>query len=258
MRNPDVRHGFFGREGGHSNGIYKSLNCGLGSDDDRDNVMRNRTHVATALGLEPENLVTAFQSHTADVAIINGVPDDPPQVDALVTNKRGLALGVLAADCTPVLLADAGAGIIGAAHAGWRGALDGILDMTVQVMCEIGGRRQDIHAVIGPTIRQVSYEVGVEFRDRFEAANTNNAAFFIHSDRRGFFRFDLPGYVARRLGTLGLASVFDTGIDTYANDTRFFSYRRATHANEPDYGRQISAITLGPAKFGCEKTDMPT
>jgi len=249
MRNPDVRHGFFGREGGHSTGIYGSLNCGLGSNDDQANVARNRAHVATALGLAPEYLVTAFQSHTADVAIINGVPDAPPQVDALVTDKRGLALGVLAADCTPVLFADAKAGIIGAAHAGWRGAADGVLDMTVQVMCEIGGKRQDIHAVIGPTIRQVSYEVGVEFRDRFHAANTANARFFIHSDRRGFFRFDLPGYVAMRLGALGLASVSDTGEDTYADKARFFSYRRATHANEPDYGRQISAITLGPANF---------
>jgi len=249
MRNPDVRHGFFGRQGGHSTGLYSSLNCGLGSDDDRAAVQRNRTHVATALGLAPDQLVTAFQSHTADVAIINGVPDEPPRVDALVTNKSGLALGVLAADCTPVLFADARAGVIGAAHAGWRGALDGVLDMTVQVMCEIGGKRQDIHAVIGPTIRQISYEVGVEFRDRFEIADQRNGRFFIHSERRGYFRFDLPGYVAKRLDALGLASVSDTGDDTYANETRFFSFRRATHRQEPDYGRQISAITLGPATF---------
>ncbi|VAW12608.1 FIG00003370: Multicopper polyphenol oxidase [hydrothermal vent metagenome] len=253
MRNPDVRHGFFGRIGGHSTGIYTSLNCGLGSDDDTRTVLRNRGHVATALGVLPDQLVTAYQSHTADVAIINGVPDEPPPVDALVTDKCGLALGVLAADCTPILFADARAGVIGAAHAGWRGALAGVLEMTVQVMGEIGARRQDIHAVIGPTIRQGSYEVGVEFRDRFEAADASNGRFFIHSDRRGYFRFDLPAYVAHRLAHLRLASVTDTGLDTYGDEKRFFSYRRSTHRGEPDFGRQISAITLGPATFDAQK-----
>lgn len=252
MRNPDVRHGFFGRQGGYSAGIYASLNCGLGSDDDTGTVLRNRTHVATALGLPPYQLVTAYQTHSADVAIINGVPDDPPQVDALITAKTGLALGVLTADCAPILFADANAGVIAAAHAGWRGALSGVLEMTVQVMCEIGAGRHDIHAVIGPTIRQGSYEVGVEFRDRFDAADTRNGRFFVRSDRRGFFRFDLPAYIAHRLHPLGLASVADTGLDTYGDEKRFFSYRRATHRRDPDFGRQISAITLGPTTFDAQ------
>jgi hypothetical protein len=249
MRNPDVRHGFFTREGGHSTGIYRGLNCGLGSDDDAAIVRRNRAHVTTALGLKPDQLVTAYQTHSADVAIVSGVPDEPPKVDALVTATPGLALGILTADCTPVLFADAAAGVVGAAHAGWKGALGGVLEMTVDVMCEIGARRRHIRAVIGPTIRQPSYEVGVEFRDRFVAADAANAGLFVRSDRRGYFRFDLPGYAARRLVRLGLAGVADTGEDTYADEARFYSYRRTTHRKEPDYGRQISAITLGPAAF---------
>lgn len=249
MRNPDVRHGFFTREGGHSTGIYKGLNCGLGSDDDADTVRRNRAHVAASLGVMPDQLVTAYQTHSADVAIINGIPDDPPQVDGLVTNKRGFALAILTADCTPVLFADDHAGVIAAAHAGWRGSLDGILEMTVDVMCEIGARRSNIHAAIGPAISQASYEVGVEFKDRFTEVDESSGAFFVHSDRRGFFMFDLLAYVAMRLGKLGLASVTDTELDTYADEAKFFSYRRTTHRKEPDYGRQISAITLGPAAF---------
>lgn len=249
LRNPDVRHGFFTREGGHSSGIYRGLNCGLGSDDDPVFVRRNRAHVTTALGLRPDQLVTPFQTHSADVGIVSGVPDAPPKVDALVTVTPGIAVGILTADCTPVLFADPVAGVVGAAHAGWKGALSGVLEMTVDVMCELGARRKHLHAVIGPTIRQPSYEVGVEFRDRFVAAAASNADFFVRSDRRGFFRFDLTGYCTLRLGRLGLASVSDTGGDTYTDEARFYSYRRATHRKEPDYGRQIAAITLGPAAF---------
>lgn len=249
MANPEMRHGFFTRRGGWSTGIYESLNCGLGSNDDRATVERNRAHVATSLGLLPHQLVTAYQTHSSNVAVLDGPPAEPLRVDALVATTPGIAVGVLTADCAPVLFTDHVAEIVAAAHSGWRGALGGILEETVSAMEAHGAARHRIAAAIGPAIQQRAYEVGAEFRDRFIADDGANARFFVPSDRPDHFRFDLPGYCAMRLGRLGLAAVDVSRDCTYANERDYFSYRRATHRGEADYGRQISAITLGPAEF---------
>ena len=249
MVSPELRHGFFTRQGGWSSGIYESLNCGLGSDDLRDNVQRNRAHVATALGMMPHNLVTGHQTHSSEVAILDQIPDQAPRADALVTASTGIALGILTADCAPVLFADPAAQIVGAAHAGWRGALEGVLDATVGAMEQLGAARSQIIAAIGPAIHQGAYEVGEEFRQRFCDADAANDRFFIASDRPAHFRFDLPAYCQDRLSRLGLAQITASQNCTYSEPGLFFSYRRATHRGEADYGRQISAITLGPAGF---------
>lgn len=241
-----IRHGFFSREGGHSGGIYSSLNCGPGSADDPENVIQNRALVAGALGVVPSGLITLYQVHSP-IAIIVDQPwlqADAPKADAMVSAEPGIALGVLSADCVPVLFADVEAGVIGAAHAGWKGASGGILEATVAAMEELDADVARIHAVIGPCIHQPSYEVGSEFRDVIIELSPENARFFADGAKSEHFQFDLPGYVAARLQSTGVCHVEDLSIDTYADEARFFSFRRTTHRNEPDYGRQISAIAL--------------
>ena len=241
-----VRHGFFTRQGGVSEGIYASLNCGFGSRDRADDVAENRSRVAQALAVDRQALNTVHQIHSADVATVATVwePAAAPRADAMVCRTPGIAIGVLTADCGPILLADAEVGVIGAAHAGWRGALNGIVEATIDAMCDLGAGRARIAAALGPCIAQASYEVGPEFRDAFLDAEATNDGFFIASDRRDHFRFDLPGYVAQRLARAGIATLERLEVDTYAEADRCFSYRRATHAGEDDYGRLISAIAL--------------
>lgn len=241
-----IVHGFFTREGGHSTGIFSSLNCGLGSGDDTDTVRRNRAEVAGALGVAEDRLLTAYQIHSPEVVVVNGPWETPerPRVDALVTRVPGLAIGVLTADCGPVLLADAAAGVIGAAHAGWKGALAGVTERTLAAMEGEGARRDRITAVIGPTISQSAYEVGPEFPERFVEADPDNVRFFRPSARAGHSLFDLSGYIADRLRREGVGSVVNLSLCTFGDEQRFFSYRRTTHRNEKDYGRLISAIAL--------------
>jgi hypothetical protein len=249
LEDPALRHGFFTRKGGVSDGLYRSMNCGFGSGDDPGDVALNRARVATALGLLPHQLVTVHQTHSTDVAVLDGPPEKTVRADALVTARTGLALAVLTADCAPVLLTDHRAGVIGAAHAGWRGALDGVLEATVAAMVGLGARAGHIAAAVGPAIGQANYEVGPEFEERFRAADPANGRFFVPSARAAHHRFDLAGYCARRLERAGLRAVEVLARCTYAESADFYSYRRATHRGESDYGRQISAITLGPAAF---------
>ncbi len=242
---PRVRHAFFTREGGVSDGIYASLNCGLGSDDVTDAVVENRARAMARLERPADELVTAYQVHSANVVEVTEpwAPSRSPEVDGLVTRTPGVALGVLSADCAPVLFADAEAGVVGAAHAGWKGALGGVLDATVAAMRELGAETRRISAVVGPCIAQASYEVGAEFRNTFLAADAASDRFFVAGARDGKYQFDLPGYATARLEALGV-STEATGQDTCVDDRRFFSYRRATHRNESDYGRGLSAILL--------------
>jgi len=244
-----VRHGFFTREGGCSRGIYASLNCGLGSNDDKALVLRNRAAVARRMGVEPEALLTVWQWHSADVIRAEGPwdPHHPPKADAMVTDRPGLALGVLTADCAPVLFASDDGRVVGAAHAGWKGALAGVLEATIASMESLGATRGSIHAAIGPAISQPSYEVGPEFRERFLEDDPGNARFFTALEGEGRPRFDLPAYVRTRLERAGVASVSDRSSCTYADEARFFSFRRATHREEPGYGRLISTIAIQPA-----------
>jgi YfiH family protein len=246
LQRDGVRHGFFTRNGGVSEGIFASLNCGFGSGDDAERVRENRRRVLAALDLAPDRLATCYQVHSP-IAVVVDAPfpqQARPRADAMVTRRPGLALGILTADCVPVLFADAEAGIIGAAHAGWRGALGGVLEATVKAMVELGASRQRLRAGIGPAIAQPSYEVGPEFPAPFLAEDAANAAFFIAAPRAGHFLFDLPGYVARRLERLGLGEIALAGGDTAAEPERFFSYRRSRLRNEPDYGRELSVICL--------------
>ncbi len=245
-RSAGIRHGFFDRRGGVSTGIHASLNCGLGSDDDPDHVRENRRRVAAALGVAPGDLLTAYQIHSATaMAVTAPWPEDArPRADGLATDRRGLALGVLSADCAPVLLADAEAGVVGAAHAGWRGALAGVTDAVIAVMETLGARRQRIRAAVGPCISQACYEVGAELRQAFLDVAPDNDALFAPSTRADHFRFDLEGYVAQRLARADIAMVERLGRCTYADEDAFFSFRRATHRGECDYGRSLSAIAL--------------
>jgi YfiH family protein len=241
-----VRHAFFTRSGGVSEGFYESLNCGYGSDDDADRVAENRARAMAGIGLEPGRLATAYQVHSNRVAVVEALwpLGQAPQADALVTRERDLALGVLTADCAPVLLADAGAGVVGAAHAGWRGALDGVLEATVEAMEALGAKRGRIAAGVGPTIAQRSYEVGPEFPAPMLEQSADNSDFFCTARREGYFLFDLKGYVARRLSSMGLKGVQCLPCDTCGEPDRFFSYRRSRRLGEPDYGRGLSAIYL--------------
>jgi polyphenol oxidase len=241
-----IRHGFFTREGGVSGGIFASLNCGYGSADESGNVSENRGRAMDALGVARDRLVTCYQFHSAEVVVVEAVwtLEDRPRADAMVTRRPGIALGILTADCAPVLFADAEAGVIGAAHAGWRGALTGVLDATVQAMVELGAAPQRISAGVGPCIGRASYEVGPEFPTRFLAESPDNAGFFAAAPRAGHFHFDLAGYVAMKLQRLGLARLERSGGDTAAEAERFFSYRRSCLRQEPDYGRELSAIAL--------------
>jgi polyphenol oxidase len=239
-----ITHGFFTREGGHSTGMFSSLNCGLGSGDDIAVVKKNRGVAAKSLGVAETHLVSAYQVHSPEVLIIDVPFVERPKVDGLVTATRGLALGVLTADCGPVLFADEKAGVIGACHAGWKGAVTGITDSTIAAMEKLGARRAHIVAVLGPTISQSAYEVGPEFPAPFLRVDESDQRFFIPSVKNSHYMFDLPGYLINRLETSGVGQVHDLGLCTYADEKRFFSYRRATHRNEKDYGRLISAIAL--------------
>ncbi len=241
-----LRHGFFTREGGHSGGLFASLNCGYGSGDDKPTVARNRAAAASRLGVASESLLTVWQWHSPDVIVAEAPWDPlvPPKGDAIVTSEPGLAIAVLTADCAPILFADEEAGVIGAAHAGWKGALAGVSDATVSVMEQKGARRQRITAIIGPTISSKAYEVGPEFPAPFIEEDAGNADFFIPSARAAHHMFDLPGYLKRRLTSKGVGRVVDLALCTYSDEARFYSYRRATHRREKDYGRQISAIAL--------------
>lgn len=242
---PGLRHAFFTREGGVSTDIYASLNGGVGSDDDAAHVTENRRRMAEHLGVQPSHFLTAFQIHSPDVAVATAPWDTAsrPRADAMVTNVPGLALGVTAADCGPVLFADPAARVIGAAHAGWKGAFGGVIENTIAAMENLGASHATMIAAVGPLIRQPSYEVGAEFVARFTEADKDNARFFVPSSRADHSMFDLAGYIRLRLERAEILTIDDTGIDTYADD-RFFSYRRTTHRKEPDYGRNIHAIVL--------------
>lgn len=250
LDDPDgrIRHGFFGRTGGVSEGLYRSLNCGYGSGDDPEAVRENRARATANCGLSSATLCTAYQVHSAEALAVTApwAREDAPRVDAMVTATSGLALAILTADCVPVLMADREAGVIGAAHAGWRGALSGVLEAAVEAMLGLGARAGTTRAVIGPAIGAASYEVGPEFPAPFLARRAQDEDLFIPARRDGHFFFDIVGYVARRLGTLGLAAVDSTGGDTCAESDRYFSYRRSVHRGEPDYGRNISIVALGP------------
>jgi YfiH family protein len=241
---PGVKHGFFTRNGGASSGIYGSNNCAFGSQDDRDHVARNRDACAERLGASA--LVTVYQRHTADVVTVDAPwpYDKNPVADALVTKQRGIAIGILTADCTPVLLADAEAGVIAAAHAGWRGAFDGVLANTVTAMTKLGATPANIIAAVGPCIAQASYEVGPEFVARFVERDPALARYFTAPKANGHSHFDLPAFSADALKAAGVGTVVTQGSDTCADESAFFSYRRATLRGEPDYGRQLSAISL--------------
>ena len=240
-----VRHGFFTRAGGVSEGVYATLNGGVGSRDAAENVMENRARMAARLGCAPHRLLTAYQVHSPDVV----VAQEPwsaqarPRADAIVTGRAGLAIGVSTADCGPVLLADAQARVVGAAHAGWRGALAGVIETTLAAMERLGAARGRIVATLGPMIRQRNYEVGPEVVARFLAARADNARFFTPSARPRHALFDLAGYILAQLDHAGVACE-DLGLCTYGDDARFYSFRRATHCGEADYGRHINAIVL--------------
>ncbi len=244
-----LRHGFFTREGGVSEGIFAALNVGLGSSDNPDHVRENRRRAAATLDVAGDALVTAYQIHSAKVAVVDKPwkPGGAPQVDAMVTARPGVALGILTADCAPILLADVRSGVIGAAHAGWKGAISGVIEATVEAMVELGARKSRILAAVGPCIAQDSYEVGPEFPAPFVAEDPNNGRHFRpdrNRDGEPRWRFDLGGYVSDKLERLGLAAVEVLPYDTCADDRHFFSYRRACLRGEKDYGRGLSAIAL--------------
>ena len=238
-----VRHGFFTRKGGASSGIFKGLNCGPGSSDQAEVVAINRARVAAAMGVDPDHLQTLHQVHSADVVTLDAPLTDRPRADAMVTATPGLALGILTADCQPVLFADRAAGVVGAAHAGWRGVKDGVLEATLAAMEALGAARKDIVAVIGPCISQAAYEVGPEFVESFIDDNPEHARFFAagKGDRA---LFDLPAFGLARLRAAGVGHAEWTRHCTYADEARFFSYRRTTHRAEADYGRLIAVIRL--------------
>jgi polyphenol oxidase len=243
---PGIRHAFFTRAGGVSSGIYAGLNGGLGSNDVQDKVLENRRRMAAKLDVAPEKLLTLHQIHSPDVVVAT----DPwpatvrPKGDAMVTKVPGIALGVTAADCGPVLFVDPKARVIGAAHAGWKGALVGVLEATIAAMEGEGASRGDIVVGLGPMLHQRNYEVGMEFVARFEEADADNARFFASASRHGHAMFDLPGYIHARLAAAGVLMVDDIDLCTYADEDSFYSYRRATHRKEADYGRHVHAIVL--------------
>jgi YfiH family protein len=242
---PGLRHAFFTREGGVSDGIYAGLNGGLGSNDDPRNVAENRRRMAEQLAVAPDHFLSVHQIHSPD-AVVASRPWESgprPRADAIVTRIEGLAIGITAADCGPILLVDPNARVIGAAHAGWKGALTGILESTIRAMEGLGAERDGMVAAIGPMIRQHSYEVGSEFVERFIDAEADNAVFFMPSTRERHSMFDLAGFIRMRLENAGVLMIDDVGVDTYS-DERFYSYRRSVHRKEPDYGRHVHAIAL--------------
>jgi YfiH family protein len=240
-----VSHGFFTRQGGVSTGIYESLNCGIGSKDKRESVLENRARATISLGVASSRLATPYQIHSSDTVVVTEVwqTGQGPKADAVVTDRPGIALGVGSADCGPILFADSRLGVIGAAHSGWRGALGGVLESTIAAMERLGARRERIVAVLGPTISQPNYEVGAEFRAKFLEADARNESFFRPSPRPGHALFDLPAYIIERLASAGVNAT-SMALCTYADEKRFFSYRRGTHRGEADYGRLLSAIAL--------------
>jgi polyphenol oxidase len=243
---PGLRHAFFTREGGVSEGIYAALNGGLGSKDDPERVLENRRRIAEHMGVTPQQFLSVHQIHSPDAIVATGPWDNGaarPKADAIVTSSSALAISVTAADCGPVLFVDPNARVIGAAHAGWKGALTGIVESTIDAMEKLGAERSGMVAAIGPLIRQHSYEVGGEFVERFLDDDADNAMYFIPSARDGHAMFDLGGYIRMRLENAGVLMIDDLGIDTYS-DERFFSYRRSVHRKEPDYGRHVHAIAL--------------
>lgn len=241
---PHLRHAFFTRRGGVSSGVYASLNGGTGSNDDPQTVQKNRALMADALGVSEQRLLVPYQVHSPDVLIAHDIWQERPRVDGLVTNVPGLAIGVTGADCGMLLFADPQSRVIGACHAGWKGALTGVLENTLAKMEELGAKRSAISAVLGPTIGAKSYEVGPEFVARFMQDEEEAQRFFSKSPRDGHAMFDLPGFIAMRLQRAGVMQFHDLGLDTYADEERFFSYRRTTHRKEADYGRLVSAIAL--------------
>jgi len=242
---PGLRHAFFSREGGVSEGIYAGLNGGLGSNDDPVAVAENRRRMAEQMGVPPSHFLGVHQIHSPDAVVATGPWQGAsrPRADAIVTRTEGLAIGITAADCGPLLLVDPDARVIGAAHAGWKGALAGIVESTIEVMEKLGAERAGIVAAIGPLIRQPSYEVGNEFVERVMEEDAENTLFFLPAAREGHAMFDLAGFIRARLENAGVLVIDDIGIDTYS-DERFFSYRRSVHREEPDYGRHVHAIVL--------------
>lgn len=245
-RHGRIAHGFFGRQGGVSEGIYAALNCGLGSKDARGVVGENRGRVADHLGTAPDRLLTAHQHHSVDAVVVTEpwTFETMPKADVLVTATRGIAVGALAADCAPVLFADAAAGIVAAAHAGWKGALGGVLESAVATMEKLGARRSRVVGALGPCIGPEAYEVGPEFEANFISQSPENQRFFRRPSAAARSYFDLPAFVLARLGAMGLGKVESCARCTYSHPDDYFSYRRTTHRREPDYGRQISAIVL--------------
>lgn len=248
LNHPSILHGFLTREGGVSGGIYAGLNCGPGSRDLPASVVENRRRALGEVGLDAARLVTCYQIHSPHVVRVTTPwdPASPPQADAMVTSTPGLALGILTADCAPVLFADFDAGIVGAAHAGWKGAVGGVLQATIAEMVALGAQASRIHAAVGPCIHQPSYEVGEELRLQVVSASSWADWCFERAPRAGHYQFDLPSYVSGELQRLDLGAVEIVDCDTYADEARFFSYRRTTHRGEPDYGRQMSIIGLQP------------
>lgn len=239
-----IRHGFFTRGGGVSSGLYRGLNVGLGSQDNPDDIIENRERVCRWFGVGAKALATPHQIHSPDVVTIDKpFTGERPKADALVSATPGLVIGVLTADCGPVLLADHEAGVVAAAHAGWRGALNGVLGKTVEAMERLGARREAMRACVGPTISAAHYEVGPEFVERFAAADNTSDRYFSPAAKAGHAMFDLPSYILARLEEAGVRAEASARC-TYAEEENFFSYRRATHRNEPDYGRQIAAIAI--------------
>jgi YfiH family protein len=246
LSHPGVRHAFFTRDGGISTGVYASLNGGTGSRDDPENVRENRRRMAAALNVAGERLLIPYQIHSAEAIIVDSPWADGtrPRCDGVATNMPGLALGVTGADCGMLLFSDPKAGVVAAAHAGWKGALTGIFEATVAQMEKLGAHRADIAVALGPMIGEKSYEVGPEFMARFLAADPDYKQFFIPSDRETHAYFDLPGFIALRARDANLGSFEDLALDTYGDEARFFSYRRMTHRGEPDYGRLVTAIVI--------------
>jgi polyphenol oxidase len=245
-RLPGIRHAFFTRAGGVSEGVYASLNAGTGSDDDQANVRENRARMASALDVAPDSLLTCYQIHSPDVVTVEApwAADARPRADAMVTRVPNIALGISTADCGPVLFADTEAQVIGGAHAGWRGAFTGVIEATIAAMEKLGAKRAHIAAALGPMIREQNYEVGPEFVARFTDVDSDNARFFAPSPRAGHAMFGLPGYITMRLRGAGIEKIDDLGLCTCADEGRFYSFRRMTLRGEPDYGRHINAIVL--------------
>ncbi|MCF4126656.1 peptidoglycan editing factor PgeF [Methylobacterium sp. SyP6R] len=242
-----IRHAFFTRQGGVSEGLYASLNGGLGSGDDPARVRENRRRMTAQLALPSENLISLYQIHSAEALVVEAPLKERPRADAMATRVPGLALGILTADCGPILFADPVNRVVGAAHAGWKGALTGVIEATLAAMEGLGAARTGIVAVLGPTIGPQAYEVGPEFRERFETADPDNARYFaVSPERASHSLFDLPAYIVARLERAGIGEVANLSLCTYADPDRFFSYRRTTHRAEVDYGRLVSAIAVTP------------